>query len=286
MKTPHPRHLPQLTSEPALCPERRHRTRAVLLAIASAAALAAGAAHAQSELTPDSLRNATGSTAEEAKLSYVRETALRETAMGLGTRLGLMQRSRELIAQANKDAARLDKQYPFNALMMGPGVLPPVILESQELVSLEATTMRVAGAAYEIFEPARFVAVAPTWRDWLFLGLVSDDPVDMNTVKPLLPRDSNEKAFWQKSVDQAIQNGRAQADQIFALNAARLDKTFDGMKAFFRLWKAGYVTAPVVASSQSMVDRESPNSISVGNTMFRITQQSSFQAPDRWKPLE
>ena len=159
-------------------------------------------------------------------------------------------------------------------------------MESRDAISLEATTMRVSGAIYKIEEPARFVAIAPTWRDWLLLGLPTQDSADMSTVKSLLPRDSAEQAFWKKEVAQAVATGRAQAQQIFDLNVANLEKTYFGMRLFYDLWKRGMVTIPVVASAQTMVDHENPNTISVGNTMFRITRQAGFEDSSRWKPLE
>ncbi|MBS0454069.1 MAG: type IV secretory system conjugative DNA transfer family protein [Proteobacteria bacterium] len=229
---------------------------------------------------------ARGSAESEPRLSMVRETALRETAYGLGTRLGLLQRSREIAVEVAKRDRELDKRFDFGGLMMGPGVLPPVIMENTDAISLEATTMRVSNAIYKIDEPARFVAISPTWRDWLLMGLPTEDAADMTAVKSLLPRDAAEQAFWKREVAQAVAAGRSQAQQIFDLNVATLEKTYFGMRLFYDLWKRGMVTVPVVASAQTMVDRENPNTIAVGNTMFRITQQAGFADTSRWKPLE
>jgi defect-in-organelle-trafficking protein DotC len=261
--------------------------RAVCAAVAVLAVASAQATSAQTQsLSIEALMNAQGATESESRLSLVRETALRETAFGLGTRLGLLQRSREIAAEVAKRDRKLDKRFDFGGLMMGPGVLPPVIMESKDAISLEATTMRVSGAIYKIDEPARFVAIAPTWRDWLLLGLPTEDAADMSAVKSLLPRDGAEQAFWKREVAQAVATGRAQAQQIFELNVANLEKTYFGMRLFYDLWKRGMVTIPVIASAQTMVDQESPNTISVGNTMFRITRQAGFEDSSRWKPLE
>ena len=261
--------------------------RAVCTAAAVVAVASAQATSAQTQsLSIDALMNAQGATESESRLSLVRETAPRETAFGLGTRLGLLQRSREISVEVAKRDRELDKRFDFGGLMMGPGVLPPVIMESKDAISLEATTMRVSGAIYKIDEPARFVAIAPTWRDWLLLGLPTEDSADMSAVKSLLPRDGAEQAFWKKEVAQAVATGRAQAQQIFELNVATLEKTYFGMRLFYDLWKRGMVTIPVIASAQTMVDQESPNTISVGNTMFRITRQAGFEDSSRWKPLE
>lgn len=263
------------------------RRKALSLVTALIVVGAAQATSAQTQsLSIDSLMNAQGSTESESRLSMVRETVLRETAFGLGTRLGLLQRSREIAAEVAKRDRELDKRFDFGGLMVGPGVLPPVIMESKDAISLEATTMRVSGAIYKIEEPARFVAIAPTWRDWLLLGLPNEDSADMAAVKSLLPRDGAEQAFWKKEVAQAIATGRAQAQQIFELNVANLEKTYFGMRLFYDLWKRGMVTIPVIASAQTMVDHEGPNTIAVGNTMFRITRQAGFEDSSRWKPLE
>lgn len=257
------------------------------LACAVLALVAVQSASAQTQsLTIESLMSAQGASESEGRLSMVRETALRETAFGLGTRLGLLQRSREIAAEVAKRDRELDKRFDFGGLMMGPGVLPPVIMESKDAISLEATTMRVSGAIYKIDEAARFVAIAPTWRDWLLLGLPTEDAADMSSVKSLLPRDGAERAFWKQEVAQAVATGRAQAQQIFDLNVANLEKTYFGMRLFYDLWKRGMVTIPVIASAQTMVDHENPNTIAVGNTMFRITRQAGFEDSNRWKPLE
>lgn len=256
-------------------------------ALAVVCLVTAHGASAQTEaLSIDSLMNARGATESTTRLSMVRETALRETALGLGTRLGLLQRSREIAVEVARRDRDLDKRFDFGALLMGPGVLPPVIMESRDAISLEATTMRVSGAIYRIEEPARFVAMAPTWRDWLLLGLPREDSADMSSVKPLLPRDGTEQEFWKQEVAKAVAIGRAQAQQIFELNIASLEKAYFGMRLFYDLWKRGMVSIPVVASAQSMVDRENPNTISVGNTMFRITRQADFSDSNGWKPLE
>ncbi|TAL65748.1 MAG: hypothetical protein EPN79_11250 [Burkholderiaceae bacterium] len=262
----------------------RHLAR---IALCASFTVISHSAFAQTQaLTMDALMNAQGSSASEVHLSLVRETVLRETAFGLGTRLGLLQRSKEIFAEVNQRKDQLDKEFNFGGLMMGPGVLPPVIMESHDAVSLEATTMRVSGSIYKIEAPARFVAVAPTWRDWLFLGLPREDSVNLDSVKALLPRDGAEKAFWKQELAKAVASGRSQAQQIFDSNVASLEKTYFGMRLFYDLYKRGMVSIPVIASSQSMIDHESPNTIDVGNTMFRITRQTGFEDAKSWKPLE
>jgi len=231
--------------------------------------------------------NATAATAvAEQRLTPVREAALRETAMVLGAQWGLGDRSREIVNQYESLRDRLDAKYQFNALMMGVGFLPPVISEARNAVSVEAAAMRVANRIWTIDEPARPIIVPPTWRDWLYLGLAPDLRPAAPTSAAVLPRDDAEKAFWQQHMRRGYDEGRKQAMDVFNLNLARLDRTYDGMRRFYDLYKQGRVTAPVIASATSIIDREDPNTVVVGNTVFRITAQTTFVTDtEKWKPL-
>lgn len=231
--------------------------------------------------------NANASNAkQEVRLTPVREAALRDAALTLGVQWGLGDRSREIVAEYEKLSTRLDAKYQFGALMMGVGFLPPVISEARNAVSIDTLAMRVANRVWSIDEPARPVIVPPTWRDWLYLGLQPDLRPAAPTSAAVLPRDDAEKTFWQQTMKTGYEQGRKQAMDIFTLNLARLDRTYDGMRRFYDLFKAGKVTAPVIASATSIIDREDPNTVVVGNTVFRIVAPTRFVTDtEQWKPL-
>jgi defect-in-organelle-trafficking protein DotC len=221
-----------------------------------------------------------------ARLSPVREAALGDTARALGAQAGMRDRSAQLLAIVKKNSADLDRRYRFSDLLMGAGILPAVISEAHDAVSVDTTVMRIATRIYRIDEPARPVAVAPTWRDWLLVGLDADSQPRLPSEAQLLPRDDAERAYWRQQINESYQQGRSQADQIYELNLARLERTYLGMRRFYELFARGMVTAPVVVSSFSVINREDPNTVAVGDTVFRITSGTTFVENDRnWKPL-
>lgn len=249
-----------------------------------------GAAHAKATSDPSAIDDLLKASPEQAPrqeaLTPVRQAALGETAQLLGSQRGFGERSKEIIDQINGMSAKLDKAYQFNAMMMGAGFLPPVIDEATGAVTMDQTTMRVTGKIYTIIEPARPVMVAPTWRDWLMSGL---DP----TLRPplpehasLFPRDEAERLYWRSELKKSYEAGRGQANEIFELNKAKLERTYLGMRRFYQLYAAGVVTAPQVVSDSTMVDREDGNTVLIGSTYWRIVKPTDFVDDHKqWRPL-
>ena len=219
------------------------------------------------------------------KIGYAREQTLKEVATTLGARAGLSDRSRELIAILESRAAALDAKFNFNPLVIGNSVLPPVISEARDVVALEATAMWVADAVYHIDEPARFAMPTPTWRNWLYIGL-DDSPVAVPTLNGAGPNNSAEKQLWEKLTREGYEQGRVQAQAVYDANMAHLQRAHDGMRRYFNLWRRGMVSAPIIATSSEILEREGPNTINVGNTLFRITAPTDFKTFQQWTPLE
>ena len=257
-----------------------------LLLSVSATAFAAqtGTLGEQSQLNNVLSLNSTAGTDRE-KIGYAREQTLKEMATALGARAGLSDRSKELIAMFESLSVDLDAKFNFNPMVIGASVLPPVISESSDVVALEATAMRVAGKAYHIVEPARFAMPTPTWRNWLYIGL-DDSPVAVPTLNGAGPNNSAEKQLWEKLTRDGYEQGRLQAQAVYDANLAQLERTHDGMRLYFGLWRRGMVSAPIIASSSEILQREGPNTINVGNTLFRITAPTDFKTFEQWTPLE
>jgi len=73
---------------------------------------------------------------------------------------------------------------------------------------------------------------------------------------------------------------------VFDLNMSSLERTYLGMRRYYDLYARGVVTAPVIATASTIMRHEDPNTIAVGDTIFRITSQSSFSSFEKWKPLD
>lgn len=220
------------------------------------------------------------------KITLVRETMLRDVATVLGAQAGLVDRSKEIFTILDARQTDLDKRYQFNRLVLNNNVLPPVISESRDVVALDATAMRVAGVVYRIDEPARFALPTPTWRDWLYLGLDVAPFRQQQIDAQVLPQNQDEQEFWERTIRQSYETGRSQAQATFDANIALLDRTYSGMRRFYELVQRGMVTSPIIATATAIAEREDPNTISVGNTIFRITSKTDFTQPERWIPLE
>lgn len=266
----------------------------LLLGFFGAAATAATSAAAQANMSNAPVEQSqlssvlninNNSNVDRTKIGYAREQTLKEMAIALGARAGLSDRSKELMAMIESRSAKLDAQFNFNPMVIGASVLPPVISESEDVVALEATAMRVAKQVYHIDEPARFAMPTPTWRNWLYIGLDSGVVV-VPTLNGSGPNNTAEKQLWEKVTREGYEQGRLQAQAVYDANLAQLERTHNGMRMYFGLWSRGMVSAPIIASSSEILEREGPNTINVGNTLFRITAPTDFKAFDKWTPLE
>ena len=226
------------------------------------------------------------SPADRPPLSPVREAALRDAAQALGVQTGLGEESRRIVELIALRSPALDARFRFNELVMGTGVLPPVISEIEDAVVLNGPVMRVAQRIYRIDEPARFVTIAPTWRSWLFVGLAPDLRPRMPQSQQLLPRDANEREFWSRVIDESYAAGVAQARSVFDANLARMERAYVGMRRFYELYARGMVTKPEIVAASSVIDREDPHTVVVGATIFKIARNTDFVEDDqRWRPL-
>lgn len=263
-----------------------HRLRN--LSLAALCALLASA-HANPAPEPgkqlDSVVNISNQGSDRSGIGYAREQILREAAMALGARAGLSDRSKELHQVLEGKAPALDAKFNFNPFVMGASVLPPVISTSRDVVALEAAAMQVAGVIYHIDEPARFAMPTPTWRNWLYVGLDAS-AVAIPSLGSNGPSNTAETQLWQRLVKESYALGRIQADFVFDANMALLERVHAGMRLYYELWQRGMVSAPIIAQSTDLVLRQDPNTISVGNTLYRITAPTDFKAHSTWVPLE
>lgn len=262
--------------------------RAILVAaVAAAFGGAPVCAFAQQSEALSSLMNASAGRVAP-RISPVREAILRPTAQALGTQTGMIEAANEILQVVNDMGGTMDRTFRFGDLVMGQGVLPPVVVASHNSASIGegAKMMRVAGSVYKIEEPARFFTGAPSWRDWLLMGLLAQsDAPELPDNPQLLPQDDKERAYWQEVVQKSYVQGREQAARIFEENLAGLERTYLGMRTFYELHGRGLVSLPRLATTQDVVNQTDANTIVVGDTVFRITVPSSFNTDtNNWRP--
>src|SRR3546814_18092618 len=107
----------------------------------------------------------------------------------------MIERANEIGSVIETRRALLDKTFRFGDLVIGQGVLPPAIVKTDNAVSVSDNSMRLAGTVYRFVQPARLFSGAPSWRDWLLMGLPLGQPVPTPPLDdPFLPRTAHYRA--------------------------------------------------------------------------------------------
>lgn len=189
-----------------------------------------------------------------------RFTSLKEVATGLGARGGLAWRYNQINNTLEVNSRKMDQVWSFRALLISKpyrgmdstnyAILPPVLSESSNTYDQQSDTRIIlADHTYKMELPARFVAVAPTWRDYLVQKF---DAPEMPHPS-LLPKNSEERAVWKAAVNDGWNSGIKQADAIFTVNLNRLKRDYEGMVRYRKLLTMNMVSEPFVAESKNGV---------------------------------
>ena len=214
-----------------------------------------------------------------------RVSAVRLAALGFGARAGLAHRIWEIAAMLDRHASRLSAIYRFGDLVLredGFTVLPPVVAETRRAFRLERTGARAASAdrVLRIVEPARLVSASPDWRDWLGRSWQPAEP----PAAVLFPSDDEEDARWRRLLAEGWAGGRALADDIFAADLDRLNRTFEGVILWHRLHRGARATAPGIEIERAGVSGHE-SLMRIGAASARIVRPVRFELDaGRWTP--
>ncbi|MFU8797223.1 MAG: type IV secretion system DotC family protein [Gammaproteobacteria bacterium] len=219
---------------------------------------------------------------KKGEISSIRLQALQDTAMSISARSGLAVQAQTINERLEKEDRQLSQVFNFNALLLAHNVLPPVLAEGRDSLNLaNDETIRVADRTYQIVTQARFVTTPPHWREYIWMDYKK--PELPNTV--LLPKNSAEKAEWDKFVEIGWQQGLKQAEQMFADNLARLKRDYAGMVLYRKLLAQHMVSAPFVAKTELGITGGGAD-MRVNDHVLRITALPSLQANSKsWKAV-
>ena len=213
-------------------------------------------------------------------LTGIRYQSLREAALSTGARAGLAWRAAEINRLIECHARELDLIFNFTAMLLDNNVLPPVLIEGRQ--NLEQTSddiIRVFDRAYSIQSNARFVTMAPTWREYLRMEYEDPGMPDSS----LLPRSSTERSVWDRYVDEGWQAGITQADVIYEENLGRLKRDYQGMVIYRTLLAQNMVSLPYVAQVNFGITG-GDGQMAINDRMLRITAKPEFiTASNEWK---
>ena len=212
------------------------------------------------------------------------QQAVYGAAFGLGAQLGLKWQFQKIWDDLDGHGAYLDQVYNFQPLLLNEGkVLPPVIERADNTYQQSGDNeAQVTDTSYKILRPAKIVPVAPNWRNYFpsastFVSTMSPDPA-------LLPKTDKDKAVWKTGVQDGWNAGLAQANQMAEIDLNRLETDFVGMIRFKKLALQGMVSIPTLADG-SLGIVVNGQSLAVNDTVFRLTGESAFQMPTKWRPL-
>lgn len=212
----------------------------------------------------------------------MRYAAIQQGATSLGARGGLAWQAKNIDLALKAESVFLDQVFDFNQLLLNHNVLPPVLAQSQDNLSLDDNdTLRIASKSYRILANARFVTAPPNWRDYLWLRYPQPELSD----RSLLPKSRAEAAVWNHFLQEGWDNGVNQANTIFTDNLNQLKQDMTGMILYRILLSQHMVSAPFVAQAELGVTGDATQ-LRINDQVLRITAQSQMQTnPKKWLPV-
>lgn len=258
-----------------------------LIAIITIALLTA-CTHSQAKIDPTNMNDLqnmsvdSSDTSGATEVGQIRLKALEDTAMSLGAQGGLAWASQQINKRMERDKWYLETIYNFNGMMLSHGVLPPVLEEGNNSLNLaDPNTIRIADKTYQIVQQARFATTPPNWREYIWLPF--NKPELPNKV--LLPRTSEEKELWRKSIKIGWEKGIEQAYSIFQQNLARLKRDYNGMILYRKLLQQKMVSAPYVSKTELGVTGDGSD-MRINDQVLRITELPKLQTDSSgWKAI-
>lgn len=236
---------------------------------------------------PDALENpvkiySTPEKKAETSVPEIRRNLLQDAAKTVGYRAGLSARGKEIRKALYKKEDILDSLYDFSPLVTNTGVLPPVIVEANDVANYGDSQIRIADKAYAIKVEERFISTPPTWKDYLFSGLPSQEQVVLPR-EEALPKNNAELVIWKDNAKLGWAQGYEQADNILSYNFARINRDYNGMIRYSVLLQQGMITSPQVSESYRSVSSKNKEMV-VGEKNRRLVEKSKFVTDtDRWK---
>lgn len=214
----------------------------------------------------------------------VRRMLLSSMGHTVGFRGGMAHESYFLMQSMDKQRSTLDAMFRFATVIEPSGTLPPVIVEAQDVAHITDNQIRTANKVYKIIRGEEFVSVPPTWRDYLFTGLTTDNSASYPGAESQ-PTNSAEEAIWGEAVKTGWGEGIRQADAIAEANFHRLTRDYTGMMRYTVLLRRGMIGKTEIAEQVKSVT-SSAKQLTIGETSKQLTKPAEFQQnPDRWAPV-
>lgn len=217
---------------------------------------------------------------EQKALPTLRQKILSDAACAVGSRGGFLNRSNELRKEIESKADTLDK-FSFSSLTLQDSLYPPVISEVDGSTYQNGTSMvRISGKIYKIERPERFTLAPLTWRDYVYVGVPVENVKVPMPNKELLPKNDEEKAFWEQEVKNCWTQGISQAEHLFSVNLAKMEQDFYGMLLYRKLLSQSLIDAPNVEYLYKKVIGEG-SEMSLDNHAYIVDKPGYLKHPEQ-----
>lgn len=209
-------------------------------------------------------------------------TAVKEIALSYGAQAGLHWKSTQITKYLEIHAEELDKVFNFNALLMKHNVLPPVVAQYGKTYAIEDdNTVRISDKELKMLKPARFVSVAPSWRDYIHIqyGAPEQPP------EKLLPRTAQEEAIWREAIQIGWELGIEQANAIFQNALSTLSQDFEGIVLYHTLHIQNMISAPYTETTNLGITGDT-NGLRLNDKIITIERPSVLNPQtQQWHPI-
>ncbi len=210
------------------------------------------------------------------------QKAMKEVALAYGAQSGLSWKSSEISNYLDAHSEQLDQVFNFNALLMPHNILVPVIAKYGKTYSVEDNnTVRISDQEIKMLKAARFVSVAPNWRDYIYIvyGQPESPP------ESLLPRNEVEELIWKEGLLTGWQLGVEQSAAIFQDALSRLSQDFEGMVLYHSLHIQNIVSAPYAETTNLGVTGNNQG-LRLNDKIIKIINPSVLNAQtNQWNPI-
>ncbi|WP_119328516.1 type IV secretory system conjugative DNA transfer family protein [Cysteiniphilum halobium] len=213
----------------------------------------------------------------------LRQKAVKEAALELGTQSGLYEGQNMINKRLDKLSAMLYQTYNFNGLLLNAHILPPVIETGYNKSSINTDSRKITlnGQIYHITKQAYFVSNVPTWRDYLITNFSKPEIPD----RSVLPTNDQEKRIWKLALYYGWEKGVEQAIDIFKQNIHELSRDFRGMLMYYELINRNMITSPYVTTTTKAILSDRHN-LAIDNKEVNLEIEPQFQNnPTRWQAM-
>lgn len=208
--------------------------------------------------------------------------AMKEFALSYGAQAGLHWKSSLILEYLDKHSEHLDQVFNFNALLMRHNILPPVVAKYGKTYAVENdATVRLSDQEIKMLRPARFVSVAPSWRDYIYVAYGQPE----NPPESLLPSNAYEEALWQEALLVGWEVGVEQASAIFQDALSRLSQEFEGIVLYHNLHLQNMISAPYAETTNLGVTGDNQG-LRLNDKIIKIVSPSVLNPQtNQWHPI-